>query len=72
MTYQQLDHIFPFIIFGYGLIMTVVLNSELFLKLAEERLPRSVYLNFLSHRFLGLICLILGSLWSLQNLWFYS
>lgn len=70
MTYKELDMMFPFVVFGYGFIMTIILNSEFFLKLAEERLPRNLYLNFVGHRYLGLLCLIVGSLWSLQNIWY--
>jgi hypothetical protein len=69
MQYHELDRIFPYVIFCYGLIMTFILNSEFFLKLAEEKLPRPLYLNFMSHRLMGFICLIVGGLWSLQNLW---
>jgi len=72
MSYQELDRIFPFVVFGYGLIMSLVLNFEPFMRLAEERLPHHLCQSFRSHRFLGLICLVVGSLWSLQNLWFYS
>lgn len=70
MTYKELDFIFPYFVFGYGLLMTLILNSEFFLKLAEERLPKQLYNNFMSHRILGIVCLVVGSLWSLQNLWY--
>lgn len=70
MTYKELDLIFPYVVFGYGLLMTLILNSEFLLKLAEERLPRQLYNNFMGHRVLGLVCLFVGSLWSLQNLWY--
>lgn len=70
MTYKELDMIFPYFVFGYGLIMTLVLNSEFFMKLAEERLPRNMYANFVGHKYLGIVCLAVGTVWSLQNIWF--
>lgn len=72
MTYKELDMIFPYFVFGYGLIMTLVLNTDFLLKIAEEKLPRTMYMNFMGHRYLGLICLLVGSLWSLQNIWYSS
>lgn len=71
MTYQTLDQIFPYFVFGYGFIMTFILNSNFFMKLAEERLPQQLNVQFKSHRILGAICLVIGGLWSLQNLWYF-
>jgi hypothetical protein len=68
MTPDRLDFIFPFVVLGYGVIMTVVLNSPLS-ELAENRLPAAVYQQMQGHRALSVICLIVGGFWSLQNLW---
>ena len=70
MTHKELDMIFPYFVFGYGLIMTLVLNSDFFMKLAEEKLPKNLHANFVSHRYLGIVCLVVGSFWSLQNIWY--
>ena len=69
MTYQELDFIFPFIVFGYGALMTFVLNSPFLLKIAEEKFTYELNQQMKAHRGLALICLLVGSIWSLQNLW---
>ena len=71
MTYHQLDQIFPFIVFGYGLIMTFVLNMPELLKIGNDRFPKEVMTMFQSHRVIALVSLVVGGLWSLQNLWYY-
>lgn len=68
MTYAQLDYYFPFFVLFYGFIMTIVLHTDFFTRLARERLPGTLYFQFQSHRVLGLIALVVGGLWSLQNL----
>ena len=69
MTYQELDYMFPFVVFGYGFLMTMILNSEFFLEMAQTKLPPQLYTQFTNHRLLGAVCLVVGGLWSLQNLW---
>lgn len=69
MTPEKLDLIFPFVVFGYGAVITLVLHHPLFVSLAENRLPESVAQQMRGHRGLGLICLVVGAFWSLQNLW---
>ena len=69
MSYRELDFIFPFIIFGYGVIMIFVLNTPKLLTLAEERLSPELYQQFKTRRTLGLVSLVVGGLWALQNLW---
>jgi hypothetical protein len=69
MSIQQLDFYFPFIIFGYGVIMTLVLNSSL-VERAETVFPQALIAQFKASRVLGFVCLFFGGLWSLQNLIF--
>lgn len=69
MTPDKLDLIFPNIVLLYGLVMTLMLNTRFFSELAEQRLPYSVSQQLKSHRGLGLVCLLVGAVWSLQNLW---
>ena len=69
MTYKELDFIFPFIVLAYGALMTFVLNTPHLMKIAEERFPTSLVQQMNMHRTLGIICLIMGALWSLQNIW---
>ncbi len=69
MTPETLDRILPLVMAGYGAVMTLVLHTRFFMELAETRLPESLNQQFRAHRGLGIICLIVGGLWSLQNLW---
>lgn len=70
MTYQEIDFIFPFIVLAYGSMMTFVLNSPRLMELAERRFPPDLLQQMKMHRALGLVSLVIGALWSLQNLWF--
>jgi hypothetical protein len=67
-----LDYYFPFFVFFYGFIMTLLLNSKWSLKLIHERLPVDFAERFQSHKYLGFICFLVGFVWSLQNLWLGS
>jgi hypothetical protein len=69
MTPDKLDFIFPFVVLGYGALMTFVLNAPGLSELAEQRLPTDVYRQLIAHRSLSLVCLVIGALWTLQNLW---
>ena len=68
MTIQELDFYFPFIVFAYGLIVTIPLNLPQLMELAEERLPRENLRQLQAHRGLAMFCLVVGAFWSLQNL----
>jgi hypothetical protein len=69
MTYRELDFIFPFVVFGYGAVMCFVLNHPRLMALAEEKFTPEFTQTFKAKRALGLICLVVGGLWSLQNIW---
>lgn len=64
----QLDYYFPFIMFIYGSCMSILLSSKMFERL-ETFGHAEVYQRLLRHRIPALICLFVGTLWSLQNLW---
>lgn len=68
MTPEKLDLIFPYVMLGYGLIMTFTLNTPL-AGLAESRLPQAVSQQLKAHRGFGFFCMIAGAFWTLQNLW---
>jgi hypothetical protein len=70
MTIEKLDFIFPFVVFFYGAVMTLVLNHPAFMQLAEAKFPPQLLQQMRGHRTLGIICLVVGSIWTLQNLWF--
>ena len=69
MNYAELDYWFPFFVFGYGVLMTVVLFHPRLVELAEERLPYETLMAFKAKKGLALGCLLIGALWSLQNIW---
>jgi hypothetical protein len=69
MLPEKLDLIFPFVVLAYGTMMTFVLHHPALMELAETRLPKDVLSQMKGHRVLGLICLVTGAFWSLQNLW---
>jgi hypothetical protein len=69
MTYKELDFIFPFVVLAYGALMTFVLNSPRLMQIAEEKFPTEMVQQMNMHRALGVVCLVVGGLWSLQNMW---
>ena len=69
MNYQVLDYYFPFIVLFYGLIVSFVLNTPTLVRLAENRLDPRLREQFLAHRGLAILCLVVGGAWSLQNIW---
>src|SRR5687767_9132754 len=69
VTYQELDFIFPFIVLGYGAVMTITMNFEPLVRIAEQRFPPQLLHQMNAHRGLGVICLVVGAVWTLQNLW---
>jgi hypothetical protein len=68
MRFETLDFFFPFLVFSYGILMAFVLESTALLKLAEERMP-TMAATLRGHKNLAWVCLFVGGLWSLQNLW---
>lgn len=69
MTIQKLDFIFPFVVLAYGFLVTFVLSLPALVQIAEQRLPEPLLKQLMGHRFLAMICLVVGGVWSLQNLW---
>ena len=69
MLPQTLDVIFPYLCFGYGAVMTLVLNLNVLNRIADERMPADLIAQWRSHRGLAMVCLIVGAAWILQNLW---
>lgn len=70
MDIKTLDFIFPFFVCFYGALVTFVLNCAPLVRIAEDRLPADILQQMRSHRALALFCLLLGALWSMQNIWF--
>ncbi len=69
MTPAALDAIFPYLCFSYGAVMTVTTNIPSLARIADEKLPEHLANQWKAHRTLGGICLCVGALWILQNLW---
>jgi len=69
MTPTELDLIFPYICFAYGALMTFALNVPSLARIADERLPAPLVAQWRGHRVLAMLCLMIGALWILQNLW---
>ncbi len=69
MNFEKLDFFFPFLVFFYGIVGTFVLENKALQRLAYHRLPE-LGATLRGHRNLVWVCLFVGGLWSLQNLWF--
>jgi len=69
MAPTQLDSIFPFIVLFYGILVLFVLELKPFAALANQHMP-AWFQNVQQRRGLAFICVIVGGLWALQNLFF--
>jgi hypothetical protein len=67
MTWQQIDSIFPYVVFFYGVLMVFVLENKHLQKLLDKTMP-SYASQFLSHKPLAWVSFFVGGLWALQNL----
>ena len=67
MTVKELDYFFPFFVFAYGVVITMLFQTGL-ISLGKGRIPEVLLQQLQSNRILGLVCLVVGGLWSLQNL----
>lgn len=65
---SELDFVFPFIVLFYGAFMTVATGLPVLRERANQSLNPELVQWFYGHRTLGLICLFVGGLWSLQRL----
>lgn len=65
---ERLDLIFPFVVLGYGALVTIVLNTTKLIERAEQAFPDSVVQQLKSNRVLAQICVVVGFFWSLQTL----
>jgi len=70
MTPTQLDFYFPFIVFFYGFLGVVVVETPVLAELAQKQMPVQ-WQGLTQRRNLAWISFFVGGLWSLQNLWFY-
>ncbi|MFP5518293.1 MAG: hypothetical protein ACLGGX_00185 [Bdellovibrionia bacterium] len=68
MTPEKIDYIFPFVVFFYGFLVVVVLESPALARLGQERMS-DAFQQLNKHKKLAWICFFVGGLWSLQNIW---
>lgn len=69
MSIQQIDALAPIVIFSYGFIVTLgfaLLPAELF----EKYQSHPFVAQLQSRRTFAVLSLVVGALWSLQNIWF--
>jgi hypothetical protein len=69
MSLNELDQMFPLVIFLYGALLLGVLSIPRVWSLAQEHLPADYLLRLKAKRGLAYFCVVLGALWSLQNIW---
>ena len=69
MSIAELDRIFPYICFGYGAVMSFALNAPALVRIADERLPEQMVAQWRGNKGFAMICLFVGAIWILQNLW---
>ena len=67
---DKLDLIFPFVVLGYGALVTIVMSSSSLVERAEQAFPDSVVQQLKANRALARVCLVVGFFWSLQTLCF--
>ena len=65
---QEIDLYFPYLVLIYGSIMTLVTQLPQLRQKADESMSTELVQWFYGHRVLGLICLAVGGLWTLQRL----
>jgi len=69
MSLVFLDFIFPFFVLAYGALITFVLNVPALEKLSQQKLNQHMHNQLQLHRGIAMVCLVVGALWSLQNIW---
>jgi len=69
MSLHTLDFIFPFFIFFYGILMTLVIENKNLAFLGKTKMPH-LYAQLSAHKGLAWLSFWVGGLWSLQNLIF--
>ncbi len=65
---EDLDFYFPYLVLFYGAIMTLVTHLPHLQQQAERTFNHDFLQRFYGHRLLGVVCLFVGGLWSLQRL----
>jgi hypothetical protein len=66
---SKLDYYFPFFVLFCGLVILFVLEVPHLVALAKKEMPDQL-LAFEKHRKIAFVSVIVGGIWSLQNIWF--
>jgi hypothetical protein len=69
MLPNNLDQLFPYVCFSYGVLITFTLNVPALVRIADERIPLELLAQMRGHRVLAMASMWIGALWILQNLW---
>lgn len=64
---HEIDLYFPYLVLVYGLFMTVATSLPALQQKAGESMNEELVQWFYGHRVLGLVCLAVGGLWTLQR-----
>ncbi|MBX2987918.1 MAG: hypothetical protein KF802_08465 [Bdellovibrionaceae bacterium] len=70
MTVSELDFYFPFVVFFYGFLAVLVLETPALARLGKERMSEA-WEGISRRKNLAWVSFFIGGLWSLQNLWFH-
>lgn len=68
MTPSELDFYFPFVVFFYGFLVVLVLETPALARLGKERMSPA-WEGLSQRKGLAWVSFFIGGLWSLQNLW---
>jgi hypothetical protein len=71
MNYHEMDAIFPFVVWGYGGLLLLVIHGLTYLGDRVQGLSAVWAARLRSREVLAWICFWVGGLWSLQELWFH-
>ncbi len=64
---EKIDFYFPFLIFAYGVMILLLLQSTRLRALALQKMPEYLH-KWEQHRGIAFLAFVVGGLWSAQNL----
>jgi len=69
MTLAQIDFVFPFFVFFYGILILFVVENKALTRIGRARLSEQ-FSQLTAHKPLAWLCFWVGGIWSLQNILF--
>jgi hypothetical protein len=64
---SELDQAVPIVAFIYGVVILLITSNAKLMELAQTHFQYAEI--FRSRRALAFVCLVVGGLWTLQNIW---